>query len=1051
MLTTIRLALLAMAFALSAFSQCGTTVLNPITNRLDCLGTPGSPNFKYVVSTNSTTFTVTKSQHKNEHSALGVTCFDSATPAVPLVFVRSGPTAGQFTYSVNTSTFDVNITFASGGNSGGYCSISGAGQGLAGATGPAGSTGAAGSAATVAVGTVTTGAAGSSAAVTNAGTSSAAVLNITIPQGQAGAAGVAGSQWRVSTGTPSSGTGVDGDYYLNSSTGDVYGPKASGAWPGSPTANIKGTNGASGVGSKWLSSIGVPSNSAGVDGDFYLNASTGDYWGPKVSGAWTSSVGNLKGPAGTTGAAGVNGKDSASCPVTFAGETSKTITVAACGIGTPTKLTCVSNTGVPTTPGGTLTSDPIVIDPGVPFTGTCYAVGSSSVIPGKDAASCSVTFAGETSQTISVSACGVGIPTRLACVSSTGEPTTPGGNLLSDPIVIDPGAAFTGTCYAIGATAPTGSSGTGADASGYYVTTRSTNAPSNAFNLGTLTTGVLKITVSSGVATHAVSTFSDIVAMFGSGSCVGFLKNDGTCSTVAGGDASTNTSSSVDSEVVLFSGTGGKTVKRATGTGFAKLTSGVLSTASIAASDVPAALSSTTSVNGTNIPSAATLVSTNATNTFGSSAVNDARAAAHTLPAKTGIASAKPSTCTPGEEYFATDATAGQNKYYCTALDTWTQQSGGTGTGDASTNTSSSVDSEVVLFSGTAGKTLKRATGTGFAKLTSGVLSASSIAASDVPTSLSSTTSVNGTPIPASAAALATTTTSQTIQNKTLDNTNTVTLKTSLWTLQDPTDTTKLFKWDASGITTGTTRTIVVPNANGTLLFNSRTLTCGTYLTGCGDLSADRTLDVNTTATNALYVAKTGANTLTGTYDLGGSTDGVIVPKIASFAPVIAGKFGYDSTTDTFKGSWNTTTRIFATRDATEALTNKDVSSSTNTFPAKMTKRMCEVHIWGSGASQALQDADDEAASCYNDFGVTETIAAVRCYANAGSPTVTPIVTGGGSTSILSSALTCGTASWASGTLNGTPTLSSGSTIDANVTTAGGTATNIRIVVTLTR
>lgn len=45
------------------------------------------------------------------------------------------------------------------------------------------------------------------------------------------------------------------------------------------------------------------------------------------------------------------------------------------------------------------------------------------------------------------------------------------------------------------------------------------------------------------------------------------------------GDFSSNTSSSVDGEVVLFSGTGGKTGKRATGTGIAKLTSGVLGTA----------------------------------------------------------------------------------------------------------------------------------------------------------------------------------------------------------------------------------------------------------------------------------------------------------------------------------------------------------------------------------------------------------------------------------------------------------------------------------------
>jgi hypothetical protein len=58
---------------------------------------------------------------------------------------------------------------------------------------------------------------------------------------------------------------------------------------------------------------------------------------------------------------------------------------------------------------------------------------------------------------------------------------------------------------------------------------------------------------------------------------------DGTATIVTGagggGDASTNTSTSVDGEVTLFSGTGGKTLKRGTGTGLAKLTAGVLSTA----------------------------------------------------------------------------------------------------------------------------------------------------------------------------------------------------------------------------------------------------------------------------------------------------------------------------------------------------------------------------------------------------------------------------------------------------------------------------------------
>jgi hypothetical protein len=58
--------------------------------------------------------------------------------------------------------------------------------------GSAGPTGPAGTAATVMIGTVVTGAAGSPATVTNVGTSSAAVLNLSIPQGAAGAPGSGG-------------------------------------------------------------------------------------------------------------------------------------------------------------------------------------------------------------------------------------------------------------------------------------------------------------------------------------------------------------------------------------------------------------------------------------------------------------------------------------------------------------------------------------------------------------------------------------------------------------------------------------------------------------------------------------------------------------------------------------------------------------------------------------------------------------------------------------------------------------------------------------------
>jgi hypothetical protein len=59
-------------------------------------------------------------------------------------------------------------------------------QGPQGETGPAGPQGTAGTAATITIGAVTTGSAGTSVVVTNTGTSSAAILNFTIPRGDQG-------------------------------------------------------------------------------------------------------------------------------------------------------------------------------------------------------------------------------------------------------------------------------------------------------------------------------------------------------------------------------------------------------------------------------------------------------------------------------------------------------------------------------------------------------------------------------------------------------------------------------------------------------------------------------------------------------------------------------------------------------------------------------------------------------------------------------------------------------------------------------------------------
>lgn len=72
-----------------------------------------------------------------------------------------------------------------------------------------------GSAATVAVGTTTTGAAGSSASVTNSGTSSAAVFNFTIPRGDTGATGTAAT---VAAGTTTTGAAGTNASVTNSGT-----------------------------------------------------------------------------------------------------------------------------------------------------------------------------------------------------------------------------------------------------------------------------------------------------------------------------------------------------------------------------------------------------------------------------------------------------------------------------------------------------------------------------------------------------------------------------------------------------------------------------------------------------------------------------------------------------------------------------------------------------------------------------------------------------------------------------------------------------------------
>jgi hypothetical protein len=229
------------------------------------------------------------------------------------------------------------------------------------------------------------------------------------------------------------------------------------------------------------------------------------------------------------------------------------------------------------------------------------------------------------------------------------------------------------------------------------------------------------------------------------------------------GDVSSNTSVSVDNELALFAGTTGKSIKRATTTGLLKGTAGVLS-AAVAGTDYVApagnvATATALATNGNNCApgqaaqgidtqgnaeSCVNLTDTNTTTSVANELVQFADTGGKVLKRATGtgiayltngvLSIAAPGTayvvpsgnvatatalaanginCSPGQ--FATGVDAQGNAEGCTTP---------AGSGDASTNTSTSVVNEIALFADTNGKILKRATTTGLLKGTAGVVGA---------------------------------------------------------------------------------------------------------------------------------------------------------------------------------------------------------------------------------------------------------------------------------------------------------------------------------------
>jgi hypothetical protein len=137
----------------------------------------------------------------------------AATVAVGPTTTGAAGTSATVTNSGTSSAAVFNFTIPQGatGPTGptGPTGTTGA-PGPTGLTGPTGASGPTGTAATVAVGTTTTGAAGTSASVTNSGTSSAATFNFTIPRGDTGLTGPTGANGPAGPPGPTGGVGPTG-------------------------------------------------------------------------------------------------------------------------------------------------------------------------------------------------------------------------------------------------------------------------------------------------------------------------------------------------------------------------------------------------------------------------------------------------------------------------------------------------------------------------------------------------------------------------------------------------------------------------------------------------------------------------------------------------------------------------------------------------------------------------------------------------------------------------------------------------------------------------
>lgn len=104
------------------------------------------------------------------------------------------------------------------------------------------------------------------------------------------------------TDDPGAGDGQDGDFYINTTSWQIFGPKAAGAWPaGVDLIGADGANGTDGAdGDQIIYGAAAPTGGDGEDGDTYIETTNWVVYGPKAGGVWPAGV-SMVGPQGDQG------------------------------------------------------------------------------------------------------------------------------------------------------------------------------------------------------------------------------------------------------------------------------------------------------------------------------------------------------------------------------------------------------------------------------------------------------------------------------------------------------------------------------------------------------------------------------------------------------------------------------------------------------------------------------------------------------------------------------------------------------------------------------